>query len=111
MTPEQKMKAIIEAAGECVFDHVKNVKYQPCYKCGKGFVEHTDTEPFDLTELFRLADKAGIGCGVRRKRDYPDGYMAFYWPLSDGIIHPTNQFADTPAEALLNALYDSIKEQ
>jgi len=127
MTSEQKIKVIVEAAGECWHEWEQRayaVNRFMCNKCGKhsmntertlghgggAFVAPKNPSPTDLNGLFRLAEKAGIGCGVRRKRDYPDGYIAYHWPITDTMCNTIIVVGDTPAEALLNALYEAVKE-
>ena len=121
MTPEQKLQAVVEKAGECW--HTKFQHSDGGHKCGDcqkwlGHIEidndvpyakHFNPSPTDLNELFRLAEKLKlhveadvdtIGCSqvsIHRKRL---GRSPCGQSLSGRSV----------AEALLNALYESIKE-
>ena len=119
MTLKEKMQKIVEAAGECwhtwrqcgYLPQAATTGYQ-CIKCKEEVVVIHSWEsapeyvsPTDLNELFRLAEKLDARFVVRR--------------LSNGVYvailryHNQDGFgtwaADTPAEALLDALYQSVE--
>jgi hypothetical protein len=105
MTPEQKMQKVVEAAGECwhesgtYFDGVKLCK---CLKCGVQILttnfHKANPSPTDLNELFRLAEKMSKKIKVEQ---FDGDWVA----QVDGRSW---EVADTPAEALLNALFVDV---
>jgi hypothetical protein len=126
MTPEQEMKVIVWAAGECwhqvsddkrVFDDgfgAYQIRYcafcgLPWNACLTGF-DIDNPLPTDLNELFRLAEKLDDEYGLSlRKRNTTDGWKWMTW------FQGTNKqsqamYARSPADALRKALY-AVAEQ
>jgi hypothetical protein len=136
MTPEQKMQKVVEAAGECWHEWVKRettletrsvigaIEYGGFgWECVCGFRRvnrvnwHIGDEailpcknpsPTDLNELFRLAEKLGyvdidfygysMTCTL-----YPSGTGKPYL-----LIGSIRAIGSTPAEALLNAIFQAV---
>ena len=107
MTNEEKMQKVVEAAGErwheklgeryhCFSCKVKCHTYHPS-ELSAFDRDHTNPSPTDLNELFRLAEK--LGAGVVVSTIGKPRAMA---------LNPDWIEDDTPAEALLNALFSSI---
>jgi hypothetical protein len=111
-----KLKAVVEAVGECwhEFNNAYNVNKDEHFICPEceAILELSgnNPSPTDLNELFRLAEKLGYKnvdfffhqnyrCCI-----YPQGTAAGY-----SLISTHSAYGDTSAEALLNALYESIK--
>lgn len=114
MTPEQKMQAVVEAAGECYHLPV-TPDSEICRECRK---RGTTPNPEDLNELFRLAD---IVISKLDPLEYDQSYFIERQRPEDKEIYPHDYIAwvgtrievrgaDTPAAALLSALYDAVKE-
>jgi hypothetical protein len=115
MTPEQKMLKVVEAARECWHEFVaKSVHqkendpkiYLKCPKCKASVTmdQVVNPSPTDLNELFRLADKLGnrfiyfnTGLAGQRNVEIPGKTI--------GVIQACES---SPAEALLNALYEAV---
>lgn len=115
MTAERKMRAIVEAAGEC-WHVAKKRPYAKrrymCSKCGEHgpVLVPSNPSPTDLNELFRLAAKT-YGTAINAITFHPAGHVCWFT-----VDHP-NHSVDltrftgegfTPAEALLNALYKAV---
>ena len=64
MTPEQKMQAIVEAAGECWHRGTNPLYPCTCAHCGEALnipaSKPWNPSPTDLNELFRLAEKLDL---------------------------------------------------
>ena len=134
MTSEQKMQAIVEAAGECwhkydtiayfdMFNCIGETLMTIHHKCNCGEVtsdheylnlegenrtgvipQFTHPSPTDLNELFRLADKLGF----THIYHYIKSNACM---INKGDVLGTfTGYSNIPAEALLNALYGAIKE-
>jgi hypothetical protein len=118
MTPEEKMQKIVEAAGECWHDveefagETMGHYYLKCTKCGVHDKVDDDFpcnhSPTDLNELFRLAEKIGY----KDMDFYKDSSSCTIYPSKDGkpyrLIGSIRATGSTPAEALLNALYEAV---
>ena len=90
VTPEGKMKAILGAAGESW----KNPRREDG-PWGTRYVNRSNPSPTYLNDLFRLAEKLQ--------------FMDIHFEIhSEGCWIGTVN-ANTPAEALLNALYEAIE--
>jgi len=113
MTPEQKMRKVVEAAGECWHDTGGYINPEKgnwaCCKCEvTGFLSD-NSSPTDLNELFRLARKAvDLGCITFTFEGDISDTAVICWLGCNGKDY--ENLANTPAEALLNALYESVKE-
>lgn len=115
MTSEQKMQTIVEAAGECWHDwewipgggkQCKNCDIDLYHKDSVSYNQRIpvppNPSPTDLNELFRLAGNISyIKFG-----GYFDEPKCQLWTAKFGYI---NGRGKTKAEALLNALYESVK--
>lgn len=117
MTPEQKMQKVIEASGECWHESQSGINWDKCRLCGfwdsslgsSDEIGIHNPSPTDLNELFQVAKKLELRCKLI---EYTDGFYATVVNKEvkiDGAIWTATQQL-TPAEALLNALYESIKE-
>ena len=109
-TPEQKLKFIVEKAGEC-WHEVKAGRFD-CIHCdaflGFKYDLITNPSPTDLNELMRLAEKIGYGVklytDVRHhvgSREHECKVMHVRTGTSGWTL------GKTPAEALLNALFSA----
>lgn len=126
MTPNEKIRAVVEAAGECWHeageiegDSITMPMTLHCAKCGELMCmegscrNHTQNpSPTDLNELFRLAEK--LEYSVRLETTFPD-YGEIVYKVSirkfcKKVWLMYGQFP-TPAEALLDALYQAVKEE
>ena len=111
MNQKQKMQAIVESSGECW--HEPKFGMSVCKHCRRTNdpryfdFDKVNPSPTDLNELFRLANILRIG----------DFGVAYLLPIASedcgvycaGAGTYTAE-ATTPAEALLNAIYDSLGE-
>lgn len=120
MTPEQKMQAIVEAAEECWHEYDSfrekeesiSIHCPKCPKCKKN-APYTNPSPTDLNELCRLADKLVW--------EYKTSYMRSAITHKFRVIVVKDAYtmraaanrcsAVTQSEAMLNALYDAIKDK
>ncbi len=114
-TPARKMKAIVEAAGGRW--HINSFQTSNNCVLGCGDVYETgcksnNPSPANLNELFRLARKLGhdeIFFASGRGKEFPERC------LLESFAPQRKQWegrsAVSPAGALLNALYESIKEK
>jgi hypothetical protein len=106
MTPEQKMQKVVEAAGECwheVVSELRGIDYvRAMCSCGKQVYDPShncgNPSPTDLNELFRLAEKLGPMIVLTFKRDC----------MTVIRLWGAKTEENTPAEALLNALYEAV---
>ena len=118
MTPEEQMRAIQEDAGECRHEWANGVtghntanhrKVHKCKICGKSGDGHVhlgwlNPSPADLNELFRLAEK--LGCKEYGTAKFGGKFCAGV-ELCEASI--ATEEADTPADALREALYLAVK--
>lgn len=121
MNKEQKIQVVVEAAGECWHEWNNMIKghntaahqrIYKCVKCGKGGTDHVHLswchpKPTDLNELFRLAEKLGVEFTLCLSIYTQGDNMWSVEPLCADVTF--NEI--TPAEALLNALYETVKEK
>jgi hypothetical protein len=118
MTNEEKMKAIVTAAGECWHEYVEEIGqamghyYSVCTSCGLD--DRVDDNlpinpsPTDLNELFRLASRLGIQVSITT--NYHGCGMISCWCYPRETNYGNSRAVlDTTHEALLDALYNSIK--
>lgn len=121
MTPEKKLQAIVEAAGECWHEWEKYESHSGfgtylhtrCAHCLKDkrdiLSSNMNPKPTDLNELFRLSKL----CGLRIKLfEYTDGWYAVAVDIKERINGTpfTATQKTTPAEALLDAIYEGISK-
>ena len=112
MTPEQKMQAIVEAAGEHWHSrtYVEWTEGKKLCNCGAPkYKLCSNPLPTALNVLFRLAEKLHILKDIQINYDHgsSNGGVICY------VKYPARRLIGggaTPAEALLNALYESVKE-
>ena len=102
---QQKIKEIVEAAGMCWHDNrgLRVFGVQTCSKCTEDY--KPNPSPTDLNALMAIAEK--LGYGVQLNKGIVAVCSAKIWTDRDGVI--SNEVADTPAEALLNALHQAVK--
>lgn len=127
VTPEQKMQKIVEAAGECWHEWIELPHTRSwdefvagekaqffCRHCSDELEEtpisydltrYCQSSPTDLNELFRLAEKRGPNVTVSLKK----GCM--FLVRIQGLKQPIKAEEVTLAEALLNALYESLYKE
>ena len=86
-TPEEQMKAIVEAAGECWHDWDK-WRGGFCGKCDS--LDQTNPSASSSTDLYWLSGKLGVG------REQANKWIMF-------------NIDDTPADALRKALCRAVK--
>lgn len=108
MTPEEQMKAIVEAAGECWHENKPGKFY--CV-CGEETLKGPcfrlpNPSPTDLNVLMEYAEKlkvvASVVCDPRTDSSARIFQTTHCTQLS-------NAHADTPAYALREALYQAVK--
>jgi hypothetical protein len=97
-----KLKAVVEAAGEKW--HIWCTLESKCLNCGNKY-PCTNPSPTDLNELIRLTENLEYRFVVHRRHD---SYMVRIY-LSNKPHDHVMVTATTPAEALLNALFEAIK--
>ena len=109
MSEELKMQKIVEAAGECWHERFfKHAHFAACRHCGVETMDKTNNpSPTDLNELFRLAEKLEVSVRVTQRMGFEQSWAK---RLDHDGTAIDGSYADTPAEALLNALYSSVKE-
>jgi hypothetical protein len=100
-----KLKAVVEAAGECWHTYQMNRDNSIATWCEECLKDAPNPSPTDLNELFRLAsllvDGLVIDVGIKSQ-----GWMSVM-VKKDGVEYRSKQHT-TPAEALLNALTEAI---
>ena len=98
MKPEQKMQAIVEATGK------KWITKADWDSNWPSQFQKNNPLLTDLNELFRLAEELNIIAGVQFVVIFDE---IFY----ESWVNDEYSNAETPAEALLNVLYEAIKER
>ena len=108
MKPEQKMQAIVEAAGYKVTERYADngALSHLAIVTGDGAL-NVFPSPTDLNELFRLAEKVGF---VEIHFNLDNTKCGWYVVIDNESALYGGKLFTTPAEALLNALYEAIKE-
>jgi hypothetical protein len=111
MTPEQKMKAVVEAAGEKTADwFADNGEWSHFTIVGDNGVI-IQSSPTDLNELFRLAEKLQFPSVLLDSGMIGGKTLCQLVRFGDCTVKQQIElYADTSAEALLNALYEATKE-
>jgi len=110
MTHTQKMKAVVEAAGECWHKGLHPIYKSICEKCGEAFTsisQKTNPSPNDLNELFRLSEEAISIHAITFS--YEERICCTLYGNIDIRTVEISQSGDTLGEALLNALYASLE--
>jgi hypothetical protein len=106
MTPEQKMQAVVEAAGECWHHLLPVTVVAQCAKCNNY---KPNPSPTDLNELFRLAEKLGFMSVLLDSGMFDASTLCQIVRYRDlNIDLQVEVPGDTPSEALLNALYEAV---
>lgn len=109
--PTEKMQAIVKAAGGCWHNWQPPKMYSwqvECSVCGKTQAATVPTDnpsPTDLNTLFELAEKLDERVGIQN--DGRTSYICSVWRESGWTF---TCGADNPAETLLNALYEAVRD-
>jgi hypothetical protein len=118
VTPEQEMKTIVEAVGECWHEWKLWNKDYNGYKCKHCSIEvhqvhsynaaPSNPSPTDMNELFRLVKKLGYVVALYTN---DKGTCSVNLGISDKVYFDVWAVdCDTPADALRTALCQAVKK-